>query len=315
MAEFDDSEDDFFTPIEEDQPTYSKETKEEIDFLGTDMEESPKEEDAIIALLEDKGFKEGIIKIQEEDGTEVEVPFNELNGQEQYDLLNSITDLGNELSEDELNFLNYIRQNKLSVNDYLKNYEEEFKNTSQIETEYNIDTYTDEELFVLDLREKYNLTDDEIIAQLDLEQQNPTVFQKKVAQMREEYRQLEEQYILSLEEQKQLDLEEERQAEISKVVNVAKMADSFHGIELDSEDKEETLSYLFDLDTNGVSGFAKDINDPKKLYEAAWYLKYGKEAFELIQQAYEKEIAALKKKDKPAVVVNSRKSNSIHDLY
>ena len=168
MAEFDDSEDDFFTPIEEDQPTYSKEKKEEIDFLGTDMEESPKEEDAIIALLEDKGFKEGIIKIQEEDGTEVEVPFNELNGQEQYDLLNSITDLGNELSEDELNFLNYIRQNKLSVNDYLKNYEEEFKNTSQIETEYNIDTYTDEELFVLDLREKYNLTDDEIIAQLDL---------------------------------------------------------------------------------------------------------------------------------------------------
>ena len=38
----------------------------------------------------------------------------------------------------------------------LSNYKEEFKNTSQIETEYNIDTYTDEELFVLDLREKYN---------------------------------------------------------------------------------------------------------------------------------------------------------------
>lgn len=315
MTGFDDNEDDLFSPIDENQPTNFEGGGEESYFSGFGENEPKGEEDAVIALLEDKGFKGGVVKIQEEDGTEVEVPFNELSTQEQYDLLNTITDTGNELSEDELNFLNYIRRNKLSVNDYLKSYEEELKNSSQEETEYNIDTYTDEELFVLDLREKYNLTDDEIIAQLNLEQQNPTVFQKKVAQMREEYRQLEEQYILSLEEQRQLDLEEERKSDISKVVNVAKMIDNFHGIDLDIEDKEETLSYLFDLDTNGVSNFAKDINDPKKLYEAAWYLKYGKEAFELIQQAYEKEIAALKKKDKPAVVVNFRKSNSIHDLY
>ena len=95
------------------------------------------------------------------------------------------------------------------------------------------------------------------------------------------------------------------------------MIDNFHGIELDIEDKEETLSYLFDVDDKGVSNFARDINDPKKLYEAAWYLLYGKQAFDLLKEAYEKEIIALnKKKDKPSVVVNSaqREYKTIHDL-
>ncbi len=318
MFEVEDQED-LFYPTESGDNSVNFQPEEEPEELGLfSNEEEEKEEDPIIAFLEERGYKDGKIQVVEEDGTEKVVDFNSLTSQEKYDLLNNISAPENELSEDELRFLNYIRENKLSVNDYLANYEKEIKAPLENATqEYNIDAYTDEELYVLDLKEKFNLTDDEIITQLELERQSPSIFKKKVDQLRAEYRDLEEQYNLTLEEERQLQAEEERKAEINKVVDVAKMIDNFHGIELDIEDKEETLSYLFDVDDKGVSNFARDINDPKKLYEAAWYLLYGKQAFDLLKETYEKEIIALKKKkDKPSVVVNSaqKEYKTIHDL-
>ncbi len=318
MFEVEDQEDLFYPTEGGDNPInfQPEEEPEELELFSDSTEE--KEEDPIIAFLEERGYKDGKIQVVEEDGTEKVVDFNSLTSQEKYDLLNNISAPENELSEDELRFLNYIRENKLSVNDYLANYEKEIKAPLEDATqEYNIDAYTDEELYVLDLKEKFNLTDDEIITQLELERQSPSIFKKKVDQLRAEYRDLEEQYNLTLEEERYLQAEEERKAEINKVVDVAKVIDNFHGIELDIEDKEETLSYLFDVDDKGVSNFARDINDPKKLYEAAWYLLYGKQAFNLLKEAYEKEIIALnKKKDKPSVVVNSaqREYKTIHDL-
>lgn len=284
-------------------------------IIDNETEQEVDTEDPITAFLDERGHKGGNIKIEDEDGVVQEVNFNDLTSQEKYDLLNNLASVENDLTPDELNFLNYIRQNKLSVNDYLANYEKELTTP---DFEYNIDNYSDDELFVLDLREKYDLTDDEIIAQLELEKNSPTVYKKKVDSLRKEYRELEEQYNLTLEEQRQLDIQESREVEINKVVNVAKMIDNFHGIELDIDDKNETLSYLFDIDEKGVSNFAKDLDDPKKLYEIAWYSKYGKQAFDLLKETYEKEIIALRKgKDKPSVVVNSgkREDKTIYDLY
>jgi hypothetical protein len=101
------------------------------------------------------------------------------------------------------------------------------------------------------------------------------------------------------------------------MVNVALETPEFYGIELEDDEKNEVLSFLLDLDDNGTSTFYKTLNDPKKLYEAAWFLRYGKESFDALKNAYETEIAKLKKPDnKPTVVHknNERKINSIHDL-
>ena len=73
-----------------------------------------------------------------------------------------------------------------------------------------------------------------------------------------------------------------------------------------------------DIDESGVSEFSKTLNDPKKLYEAAWFLRYGKESFDALKNAYESEIAKLKK-DKPTTVIRKsgpdKPKNSIHDLF
>jgi hypothetical protein len=54
------------------------------------------------------------------------------------------------------------------------------------------------------------------------------------------------------------------------------------------------------------------------MYEAAWFLRYGKESFDALKNAYESEMAKLKQKDKPGVIKRtdtpSKQTNSIHDL-
>lgn len=67
------------------------------------------------------------------------------------------------------------------------------------------------------------------------------------------------------------------------------------GILLEDEEKNNILSYLAELDENGVSAFYKELNNPQRLYEAAWFLRYGKEAFDTLINAYESEIAKYKR--------------------
>jgi hypothetical protein len=72
-----------------------------------------------------------------------------------------------------------------------------------------------------------------------------------------------------------------------------------------------------DLDENGMSQFYKDLNNPEKIYEVAWYLKYGRDAFKAVEDAYETEISKLKAKaDKPRVVRQQNdKNNTFNDLF
>ena len=106
---------------------------------------------------------------------------------------------------------------------------------------------------------------------------------------------------------------------VNQMTSIAVDRSDFHGLELEDDEKNETLSYLLDLDNNGMSQFYKDLNDPETLYEVAWYLKYGKDAFSIIENAYEAEIAKLKaSKDKPRVVrQNTQESTelNINDLF
>ena len=84
----------------------------------------------------------------------------------------------------------------------------------------------------------------------------------------------------------------------------------------EDEEKNNILSYLAELDENGVSAFDKELNNPQRLYEAAWFLRYGKEAFDTLINAYESEIAKYKK-DKPVKAVSRghKEIKSIYDLH
>lgn len=288
------------------------------DDLFDDYNEDPKEKNtklsALDKFLENKGIKNSLIVMVDDDNTEKEVDFYSLSEDEQIEVLNSLS-AAEELDTDKKEFIDYLTENKLSVQDYLEKYKDtilEEQSAKAVPT-YEIDNYDDQELFLLDLKTKYDLTDEELVSELEKELTNETLFKKKVDALRSEYKKLEDEY-KTTELNKTLKDKEDKYNQFSDtMVDVATKTVDFYGIELEDTDKEEVLSYLLDLDDKGTSKFYKDLNTPEKLYEAAWFLKFGKSAFEALTNAYEEEINKLKK-DKKVVIKDNKRTNSIYDI-
>lgn len=302
--------------IETIQPTEPDST---FSIFDNEIVKDTNEESLLNDILKARGIENSMVKIIDENEEEKEVNFYDLTRDEQLEILNTQSEITNdELDDSEIDFLNYMRTNNMTPQEFLEKYKEsviaEMQNNQT--PLYEIDAYDDHELFLLDLKNKFDLTDEELQKELEKELANEELFTKKVTKIREEYKQLEDQYNAS----KQQDFENQRAEQYNQfanaMVNIATNTSEYHGIVLEDNEKAETLSYLLDLDENGMSQFSKDLNDPNRLYEAAWYLRYGKEAFEALENAYEAEIAKLKK-DKPKVVVrNSDKPiANINDLY
>lgn len=291
-------------------------------FLDESVEKEITGNPVLDNLLKAKGIADGKIKIIDEDESESEVNFSDLTVEEQLEILkDSSLSEDNDLDESEVELLNFIREKNLSVDEFLELYKQEIIASLEESTtqNYEIDAYDDSELFMLDLKNKYDLTDEELEKELEKELKDETLFKKKVDVLRAEYKQLEDEQ----KEAQKLEFEQKQQEEYNKfaerMVNIAVETPEFYGIELEDEEKNEVLSFLLDIDESGVSEFSKTLNDPKKLYEAAWFLRYGKESFDALKNAYESEIARIKKDSKPAVVhknpAQKNKQGSIHDLF
>lgn len=235
-------------------------------------ENSGQEELSIIdEFLALNGISNGTIKFIDDDNKETEKNFYELTKEEQLEVLNSFMQSPEQPDTVEQQFLEYLKGNNLSVNDFLTQYKDEVVKelTAQYEPNYEIDAYDDEELFLLDLKSKYDLTDEELKAELEKELQNDVLFKKKVDSLRSEYKKLEDQY----KETQQAEFNKQREEEYNKfadtIVDVAVKNSDFYGIELEDSEKNEVLSFLLDLDDNGTSEFYKELNKPDRLYEAA----------------------------------------------
>lgn len=275
-------------------------------------------------FLSSKGIVDSKIKIVDEYNQESEVLFSELPEDEQLELLQSLTTEVYAPSGDteEDHFISELRNQGMGINDFLERYKEmvleEAGQTNA--TSYEIDSYDDKELFLLDLKNKFDLNEEELQAELEKELQNEELFKRKIDKIREEYKTLEENYLA--EERAQFEATQQQQYSqfVDSVVGVANNVQNFHGLELEDEEINNTLSYLLDLDDSGTSQMSRDLNNPANLYRVAWYLRYGDAAFRMIEDAYEQEISKLRKQiDKPKVVKRNTNNNnknykSIHEL-
>jgi hypothetical protein len=273
--------------------------------------------DVVEDLLALKGIKDGKVKIIDEEDNEQEVSFNELSKEEQLEILKpEEKEPSMDLSEKELQFINNLREGDITIEEYLDKYKEDISQDLQtnISDSYEIDAYDDQELFLIDLKAKYDLTDEELSAELEKELKNEDLFKKKTDKIRVEYKDLEDTY---KEDQKKL-VEDKKTKEYgdfkNSMIDVAVKNNDFYGVELEDDEKEDVLGSLLNLDDKGASEFEKAISSPEKLYEAAWFMKYGKEAFQAITGAYEEEINKLKK-DKPQVVVQKKDSDRIKSIH
>lgn len=295
-------------PIEPDyEEGYGNQYGEEDDDHPT---QEPKRErnDFVSNVLRKYGIDADAIQIQNEEGELEEISFEDLTDEEKMELFESAS--ASSISDNELNDLNFLRANRMSLADMIQWQREEAVKEYLAQSnnvQYTVDGLSDDELYVYDMHDRYpDITDEELEQELEYAKQNPTLFEKKMTALRNEYKQLEDENI----EQQKLQASEAKEQEFNmlaqSLVNVANSTNELHDLILEDEDKEAVLSFLLDRDANGQSQFYKLFEDPQKLFELAWYAKFGKQAFADVNDYYKKVIEKTRRGDAPATKVVKR---------
>lgn len=255
---------------------------------GNQGEESQPVSNFLYEFLKEKGIEDpSKLQFENEDGEIEEVDFNSLSEEEKLNIINSVSDPG--LSQHETDVINYLRQNNVTFNqviDYfskkaVEDYLAQNPDKAHQKT-YTIDDYTDDELYLADLKSKYpEFTDEELTSKLESAKSNETLFKKEVDALRADYKKQED---AEIEAQKQ----KEQQDYDNLVGNLQNILSNFNEVALDStdeesdvleiedSDKQQVLAYLLNQDSEGKSQLVKDLENPATLIELAWLRTQGR---------------------------------------
>lgn len=296
----------------------------------TEPEDHEDESDILTEYLQSKGINPSSVKMTNDAGEVEEYNFHDLTREEQMQLLNynPAEQEAPQLADDEEKLLGILRSNNMSVQDYLNAYKRhvieqyQAENPVQQEETFDVDQYSDEELFIADLKDKVpDLTEEEALTELELQKQNESLFQKKMAGLRANYQEREKQ-IREYEEQQKQEQAQKQAAEFESIIvdtiqnnNSIDLGDT--SLELSEDDMNEIASFILDSDPAGVRYIAKALNDPKMLVEMAWWALKGHDALNQVTQYYKKQItearrasAPAPKPSKPKTVVTPRSKTS-----
>lgn len=253
-------------------------------------------DDLIVQILKSKGVSDpsSIKWTDEETGEVVEKNFYELSLEDQMEILSSrdeeqqVPDLV--LREEEQELFKVLQDNDITLGDYIQFVKdkaiEEYLQSGEGHS-FTVDTLTDEDIYVLDLKSRFpELTDDELLSALEIEKTNPTLWEKKTKGLREDYKQKELESIKEseLEDQQQKDRDQEEFQ--NTIIDALNVTDSISKFELDLEEKEAMAQFILGSDVTGKRYIAKAIEDPETLVEMAWFAIYGKEHIDTLENFY-----------------------------
>lgn len=303
---------------------------------SSQTDDTPVDGDFLTSFLSEYGIRDGKITYETEDGNTEEVNFNELDSEEKLNILKELTTPN--LTKDEINVINYLRSNNKTIQEVIEYYSQKAVNdyiekNGPIEKQYSVDEYSDDDLYVADLKSKFeDMTDEEIKEDLENAKENEELFKKKVDIIRKRYKELEE------EEEKEAIKSQEEQYNNFRT-SLEEQLNNFNEISMDYKDnksdtlqieqseKEEIYRYILDRNENGVTQFFNDLNDPKKLVELAWFALYGKEAISDISNYWKNQLKNTRKTEPKTqtTVVNTNRTqqkdnftnhrNSVETMY
>lgn len=265
--------------------------QEEPETEETIEEESETEEveydNAIYEFLRQRGITDpSKIKFTNEDETEEELDFNALSKEEQLAVLQQVTDPG--LTEDEIETINYLRRNRVTLQDTINYFAEQrlqaYLNEhpeSVHQKAYAIDDYSDDELYLVSLKNQYpDFSDEELMSKLEAAKDNEELFKKETEIIRNTFK--------AQEDQEAADRARLEQQQVEDLMNnIRNAANQFNEIYLDytdeqsdslvieEEDKQQMMSYILDQDADGKSQLARDLEDPDRLIELSWFVTQG----------------------------------------
>ena len=282
--------------------------EEVVEEKHTNTNTESEDEDALTALFRINGISDpSKIQFENENGEIEDVDFNSLSKDEQLTMIYELTQPN--LSQHEIDVVNYLRQNRVSFNDvidhfanqrleeYLSEHPEHVRQKS-----YSIDDYDDDELYLADLKSKYpSFTDEELLSKLSIAKSDEDLFEKEVGVLRSHYKAQEDQMRIDAER-----AEQQQYADLQN--NLIEAVSRFNEISLDTTDaasdslviedadKHQILAYLLNQDKDGKSQFVKDIENPATLIELAWYRNYGRGIIDSISQYWKDELKTARRK-------------------
>lgn len=282
--------------------TKESETTEESNIDSTESID----DDFLMSFLSEYGLKDGKVTYENEDGSTEEVEFNELNPEEKLNILKELTTPN--LSKDEIEVINYLRSNNATIQDVITYYSQKaiddyIKENGPVEKQYSVDEYSDDEIYIADLKNKFSdMTDDDIKTDLEIAKENEDLFKKKVDIIRKQYKAQEEESaqekIKAQEEQfNNFKTSLENQLTDFNEISMDYKDSKSDRLQIEDAEKEEIYKYILNQDENGTTQFFKDLNDPKTLVELAWFALYGKDAISNISNYWKSQLKNTRKQE------------------
>lgn len=274
--------------------------------------------------LETIGIKDiNSIKFEEDNGNIITKSFYDLTEEERLNILSpqmeNTSDSGFVLNDKEKEFIENARKNKeldsyiKEINEaYLQNYLQE--NPTQTD-EYNIDDYSDEQLFFADMRIKSPyLTDQEILDSLEKVKQDEERFKTTIDNLRKYYKEEQERKVVEEKTYKQEQARLEAERYNSGIKDAISKFTDFSELEIEDIDRSELLDILTNEDTKtGRRKIEALLQDPKNLVLAAWAILKGENSVNELASYYKKLLTESRKnqfEEKPTVFV---KPNNFSD--
>ncbi len=259
------------------------------------------EVDIITDLLKSKGIEDPLlINFEDEDGSIKQKSFYELPYEEQLNILASNdADIDYELNDSESQAVSFLRENNVTLEETVEYFQrkavEDYINSQNI-VGLEVDQYSNEELYLLHLKNEYpDLTDEEITLSLEKQQEHPDLFKKQVDKLRGDYKDVEKKQI----EDARLEItqaEDAKRRELEEtLIDVATTIKDIGGLTLDDNDRNQVLDHILNKDMQGISPLIKSLNSPERLFQLAWWAVKGEEAFNILHDHYKKEIAQVSK--------------------
>ena len=260
--------------------TSSEETKPNA---TPESEENEPVGDFISEYLKDYGITDPAkIQMQNDKGEIEEVDFNSLSDTEKLNIFRELSNPG--LSDYEVQVVDYLRRNNASLEDVIGFYQqkaiEDYLNAhpeAAHQRVYSIDEYTDDEVYLADLKNKYpDFTDEELTAKLDSAKLNEDLFNKEVEAIRTNLKNIEEEELQQqqfAEQQSYQELQANLQNAMADFSEIALDPDDpkTDVLQIEDADKQVMLRYLTELGSDGKSQLVRDLEDPQALIELAYY--------------------------------------------
>ena len=273
---------------------------DENEYNGYSEEEQPKTQktpdDYLTKFLKSHNIDRDKIRIQNEDGSIEEVPFDSLEDDDKIAILtDSVESVDSLITDQEIQDINFLRDKNINLADFVAQQREQAvkEYLEQNSTpHYEVDNMTDDQLFVYDLLNRYGeeLTDEEIDAELARAKENDGLFTKKMSYLRSQYKEQETASKKAAEAEEQARYEAEKNELVRALTSAAINTTELQGVELEDADRNEVLDFLLNEDAQGRTEFSKLLSDPEAVFKMAWYMKYGESTFNTTVDYFKKKL-------------------------